>query len=367
LRLTEAEWVGGTHPYPMLDYLRARTHRTPDRRRVRLFSCACAREVWDLLTDDRSRQAIEVAERFADGQATDAEFVAAARAATAAAWPLRKSPDKDAAHTASGATTGDEALWGGVSSTFEGAARTLANAATKKAAAREAHQTATRERQAILLRCLFANPFRPIALPESCRKPALVALARTAYDARILPGGQLDPAKLAALADALDRAGAPAEALEHLRGSGPHARGCWVVDAVLGQPVTMPEAVTPPSPKKAEPPKVNEFTPGFGGENEDGTFSLGFTDFDGTAAIFAELGHEGGGYGWHGVVDALVRMKAPKVRRKLRYDPEASMFVVLSKDREAIRQVAALIRAAVDDPALLREAIAAADPDLMDG
>ncbi|QJW98093.1 immunity 51 family protein [Frigoriglobus tundricola] len=112
--------------------------------------------------------------------------------------------------------------------------------------------------------------------------------------------------------------------------------------------------------------KKNEFAPCQLLEHEDGTFSLLFTDFDTTADTFEELDQEGGGYGWHGVVDALVRMRAPKLKKKLSYDPEASMFVALSKDKDALRQVAELIASAVADPELLKEAITKADPDLMD-
>ena len=109
----------------------------------------------------------------------------------------------------------------------------------------------------------------------------------------------------------------------------------------------------------------NEFAPFRFGKHED-TYSLAFSDFDPTAEVFEERGQEGGGYGWHGVVEALVRLRAPKLKKKLRYDPEASMFVVLSKDREALKQVAGLMREALADPALLRQAIENADPDLMD-
>ena len=42
------------------------------------------------------------------------------------------------------------------------------------------------------------------------------------------------------------------------------------------------------------------------------------------------------------------------------------MFVALSKDREALKQVAELIRNAINAPALLKEAIENADPNLMD-
>jgi hypothetical protein len=61
--------------------------------KLRLFACWCVRNTpladgrttWDLLTDDRSRKAVEVAERFAVGKATKDELYAAWAAAAAAA------------------------------------------------------------------------------------------------------------------------------------------------------------------------------------------------------------------------------------------------------------------------------------------
>ena len=42
--------------------------------------------------------------------------------------------------------------------------------------------------------------------------------------------------RLPILADALEDAGGEAgELLEHLRGPGPHTRGCWAVDGALGK------------------------------------------------------------------------------------------------------------------------------------
>jgi quinol monooxygenase YgiN len=52
---------------------------------VRETPIADGRKVWDLLTDERSRNAVEVAERYADGKATDGELQAAEAAAYAAA------------------------------------------------------------------------------------------------------------------------------------------------------------------------------------------------------------------------------------------------------------------------------------------
>ena len=48
--------------------------------------------------------------------------------------------------------------------------------------------------------------------------------------------GLIDPARLAVLSDALEEAGCPDETLlAHLRSPGPHVRGCWVLDLVLGK------------------------------------------------------------------------------------------------------------------------------------
>lgn len=61
-------------------------------------------------------------------------------------------------------------------------------------------------------------------------------LAEAAYGHRAGPAGTLDLDRLAVLADALLDAGCTdAELVGHLRGPGPHVRGCAVVDVVLGR------------------------------------------------------------------------------------------------------------------------------------
>jgi hypothetical protein len=89
--------------------------------------------------------------------------------------------------------------------------------------------------ESALARCVFGNPFRPVAIDPAWRTPTVVALAQAAYEERSLPSGVLDRDRLLILADALEEAGADVVLLEHLRSAGPHVRGCFVVDTVLGR------------------------------------------------------------------------------------------------------------------------------------
>ena len=65
-------------------------------REWRLYAVWCARQVQHLMTDQRSIAAIDVAERYANGQATDAEL----RAAWAAARAAARAAAEDAARAA---------------------------------------------------------------------------------------------------------------------------------------------------------------------------------------------------------------------------------------------------------------------------
>jgi len=83
-----------------------------------------------------------------------------------------------------------------------------------------------------LLRDIFGNPFRPVAIdPDwlTWRDGTIPNLAQTIYDDRrfdILP----------ILADALQEAGCINEdIIQHCHSPGPHVRGCWVVDLLLGK------------------------------------------------------------------------------------------------------------------------------------
>jgi hypothetical protein len=76
---------------------------------------------------------------------------------------------------------------------------------------------------------IFGNPFRPVTLDPACLSPNVKGLAQAIYDDRAFNGMPI-------LGDALEEAGCTnQDILSHCRGPGPHVRGCWVVDLVLGK------------------------------------------------------------------------------------------------------------------------------------
>ena len=99
---------------PVADRIWLATYWLDDRTN-RLFACWCVRNTplpdgrvaWDLLTDERSRKVVEVAERYANGEVTQAELIAAG----AAAWDAAGAAAWNAAWGAAG-TAAWAAAWG---------------------------------------------------------------------------------------------------------------------------------------------------------------------------------------------------------------------------------------------------------------
>jgi hypothetical protein len=246
--MNETEWFGAADPIPMLRAVQTQ----PRKRAVRLFSCACCRRLWPLLSP-ASRASVGAAERFADGLCPRAELDAAHAAANAAVlalpnvWPFEVLRQRYAATAASecssvtaGATKGAIAI-----------ATTAALAAAIDAAVRGDESDFSRTRdaalaaeqlaQADLVLEIFGNPFRPAAFAPAWRTDTAVLLARQAYEAN-------EFSALPILADALQDAGCDRDdLLSHLRDPGRgHVRGCWAVDLVLG--LTKPDEPSHPAP-----------------------------------------------------------------------------------------------------------------------
>jgi hypothetical protein len=222
--VTGEEWDRCTDLKPMVGLLTRRASG----RQVRLLLCACARALWGKLPDGRSRKAVEVGERFADEPgdentrvATYQDAAAALREARADRRERGRDPVSSARAVAAEIALESVDRWVGVAS-----------------AVAFADQVMPLSSIAQLLREIF-NPFRPVAVDPAWlawHGGAAVKLAQVVYDERELPSGHLDAARLAVLADMLEEAGATdPHLLGHLRGPGPHVRGCWAVDALLAK------------------------------------------------------------------------------------------------------------------------------------
>ena len=110
----------------------------------RLYAVWCARQVQHLMKDQRSIDALDVAERFAHGFATDEELSAAAVAARAAsraaraaraAWGSAGDAADAAAVAARAAVRAARAAWGSAGDAAESAARAAWDAADAAEAA----------------------------------------------------------------------------------------------------------------------------------------------------------------------------------------------------------------------------------------
>jgi hypothetical protein len=112
--------------------------------------------------------------------------------------------------------------------TVVGTTDTILKAAGWSAAASQ-DAPAEWQAQCDLLRDMFGNPFRSIAVDATWGTSTVLAIAREMYESR-------DFSAMPILADALQEADCDNDdILNHCRAPNPHARGCWVVDALLGK------------------------------------------------------------------------------------------------------------------------------------
>jgi hypothetical protein len=210
--VTEEEWLACADIAKLLKLARAR----PNGRKIRLLVCEWCNRRWNAL-DERYQRAIEIAGRFADGQATDEELSQARRAARG----CRQMYGVPCAYARSIQYTDAVSVAGHL------AQYPYDRHEPEVVEARKAEKVA----QLAILHDIFGTPFRPVAFFSDWRTDTTRALARQMYESR-------DFGAMPILADALQEAGCDSEeVLSHCRDPKQvHVRGCWVVDLVLGKP-----------------------------------------------------------------------------------------------------------------------------------
>jgi hypothetical protein len=191
------EWEETTNSRRLITLLEE--YVKPSARKRRLAACACCRQMWGHM-DGPARLVVEYAERYADHLIPLEELILARDAC-----PRHSHYYKETA-----------------------AARAVGYRNERAALDRVLSELPSSDRYARAIRDLFGNPFRPISL-EAYRTHEVKALAASLYETQALE-------RMDILADALEDAGCTeAVVIDHCRRGGEHLRGCWVLDALLGQ------------------------------------------------------------------------------------------------------------------------------------
>jgi hypothetical protein len=227
--MTFTKYVASVDPYLKLKQLATRA----DPRKLRLFACACVREVGIFLKEDGSRRAVLVAERFADGQASDEERLAAlfeAESARARVYAATRSDWRDAWRMRNAACAAKILLH----PQAQRAALDTPQAIREKGKHVDAvawNDSASNAHERFL-RDLFDGPRTPRRIDPAWFRwngAAVAKIARDIYEENCFE-------ELPILADALEDAGcADEDILAHCREPGGHVRGCWVIDLLLGK------------------------------------------------------------------------------------------------------------------------------------
>jgi hypothetical protein len=226
--MTEAEWLTATDSTLMVDFIQ----NSGSARKLRLFLVACARLVWDRMPVDDARQAVELAERYADGLASEDERDRISKRL----WSLPlagQAAGSYAVAVSSGATQHQFKDREGDYWAYLCAQLAVHRSATWRITSRATWygaRIATGAEQPRLLRDIFGNPFRPIQMEPGWVTADIIARATQMYDAR-------DFGAMPILADALQDAGCDCEdILGHCRDPhATHVRGCRVLDLVMGK------------------------------------------------------------------------------------------------------------------------------------
>lgn len=223
--MTEDEWLMSDNHMLMTFFVGEQMSL----RKLRLADVAVCRRVEGHLVDERSRHALEVSERYADGLASDAALNDARSQANAAYQTLLPDETERRSELLAALSVvcaaGDE--WAMRMEVDMIDIVLFAPRPPQESIPPEARAASITDAE--LARDVFGNPFRPVAFDPNWRTETVVSLASAIYADRAFD-------RMPILADALEEVGCDnTDILSHCRGPGPHARGCWVVDGVLGK------------------------------------------------------------------------------------------------------------------------------------
>jgi hypothetical protein len=197
--MTEAEWLREESARRKLDWVKKLTTQplAIRQRKYRLLAVAVAR--FSYRWPDSLQESCDLIERYVDGLASLVEF-------------------REAADRARGVGLAHTLL---SHDPFLSASGMIANCSPLS--------THSSVDSGNLIEEVFGNPFRHVTFSSEWRTDTAITLAQQMYDSR-------DFSAMPILADALQDAGCDSDdILSHCRGDGPHVRGCWVVDLVLGK------------------------------------------------------------------------------------------------------------------------------------
>ena len=228
--MTEPEWLTATEPWGMLTFVGAGASK----RKLRLFTCACCRQVLNPFTPPLVERAVSVAEAFADREITGEMLarvgdlvrvaIGAARDADVRSGTGYLSHLLDAVAAACWSDDEMEAA----QDTALATARAAADMPWPASGVRPSEFSEELSLQAEVVRDIFGNPFRSLEIQLEWLTETVLALARGIYAEHAFD-------RMPILADALQDAGCDdAEMLSHCRVAREHVSGCWVVDLLLG-------------------------------------------------------------------------------------------------------------------------------------
>jgi hypothetical protein len=252
--VTEAEWLANlNNPWPLLDFLEGRASA----RKLRLCAVACCRRIPGIEEDRPCCRGLDAAERYADGllsnsqrQRVESALLKDMSDGHNRLPEVRQGPNGKRRAQALQAALGRAAAvrWTLVVRNerfYVGAANCASTLVQRngrlvqldtnrdlKPAQMAEWRQALREIGHAIHDVMGPLPFRKVPVQQMWmvnQNRTAEKLCQAVYD---------DPAfdRLSILADALEEAGCTdTDILDHCRGPGPHVRGCWVVDKLLGK------------------------------------------------------------------------------------------------------------------------------------